>query len=318
MKKAILLLVAVLGMFLLCILIKGWLFKATSDSSYYPTVWALIWTGVAFWLAEQLSNGGVGQFPVYILSGAIGGAAGWLIGIYFFPKNSDEVTRFQTIGSVMGTFLSGYLLKEFGDVWKYLTTPAATGALPPILLPPRREYAAFFLASLLISGGVQYGTRTLETVLVGWNGPIPQTVTDDKVPRSLLTPGKRYQLAGAVDSGDNPAVRWSLESPTDPDTLKEAEEHGIATLDPNTGILTVQPKAKWSWSETDAQGKPTTGSITKPFYAEIIASGVARPDLAKAIEVKFDPTALDSTSPGATPAPANSTSQAGSPSGTPQ
>jgi hypothetical protein len=37
---------------------------------------SLIRAGVVFWMAEDLSNTGVGKFPINILSGAIGAAAG--------------------------------------------------------------------------------------------------------------------------------------------------------------------------------------------------------------------------------------------------
>jgi len=288
MKKSILLLVTVIGMFLLSLWAKGLWFPGMSNSIYYPTVWALIWAGVAFWLAEDLSNSSVGKFPVYILSGAIGAAAGWLIGIYFFPKNADEAARFQTIGSVIGTFLSGYLLKEFGDVWKYLATPASAGATPPILQTPRREYAAFFLASLLISGGVQYGMRTFERIYVGWNGQAPSADGTDKG-RLLIPAGFHSRLSGATDSGDNPALRWSVESPTNPDQLKIAKEKRFISLDADSGVITLAEKGGWNWVEKDGRGNDVKREMTDGFNAQIIATSIAHPELAKALEVRIDP-----------------------------
>ena len=317
MKKALPLLLAVLLTFIASLLIKSFLLSDYSDSVYYPTVWALIWAGVAFWVAEDLSNQSIGKFAVYILAGVIGAAAGWLLGICFFPRSIDEAARFQSIGTVIGTFLTGYLLKDFGDLWKYLVSPGAGSTSPPIFLSPRKEYLAFFFASFLISGGVQYGARTIQHVNVGWNGPTPKTDSKD-TSRFIIPAGFRSQLSGSVDSGDNPALRWSVESPSNPETLKKAKAHSLIVLDAETGILTVAEKGSWSWQEKDAQGSAVKQEIRDGFNAQIIGTSVSTPQMARAIDVKFDPAQPIETSGSNAPTGATGTAASSSSGGASQ
>jgi hypothetical protein len=162
---------------------------------------------------------------------------------------------------------------------------------PRILTEGFRECAGFFLASLLISGGVQYATRTLgrQDVVITWDGTQPQI--DAANNRGILPPGTTLRLSGSVSDATNTAVRWRLESGQNSGGLKDAQAHNLLTID-DAGRLTAAKDMKWM----DTNGEHEIGL---PLLFDIVAAGAENPALSasKAMELKAAPAAPPPAAP---------------------
>lgn len=251
-----------------------------SSNTYWSIFWGMEWVVASFWFGYLFAQGvpltpqGPNQqllFASILMSGVIGGAVGWLGGVFFFPIDSTQAATFDRVGTMVGSFVSGYLLKEFTQILQYLTGTA--GGPPLILRPGYRECTAFFFASLLVSGGVQVAVRSFSEVQITWEGIAPDSKAFNGVPRFLISPGDKKRLAGMASGYPNSSVRWRLEA-SDADRLQSAVSNNLIAISQD-GTLQSAPKEQWA-----AKG------VNLGFDFEIIASSTTRPDIGKVIHAR--------------------------------
>ncbi|HEY3743411.1 MAG TPA: hypothetical protein VGL53_26375 [Bryobacteraceae bacterium] len=290
--------IGIAGIVLVCLFaiayfVKSWQFPCTlagngadcvSDNVYWSVFWGFAWILASFWFGYLCAIGtpAVGAdtkqgllFASFMLSGVVGGTAGWLLGVYFFPVDSGEAAAFNKIGTMVGSFITGYLLKNFSEILQYLTNTNNGQKAPLILSPAYRECAGFFIVSLLVSGGVQVAVRNLSDVRISWDGVTPASKIVEGVPRYVIQPGDKRQLAGAATGSSNIAVRWRLEA-RDSAPLKFAVDHQLLVITPD-GELSAAEEKLWS----DAHAK-------LDFDFDIVASAAARPQSAQSLAARIE------------------------------
>ena len=260
------------------------------SSVYWAVFWGVMWILASFWFAYLCANGTPKVpggpdanllFSLFLLSGVIGGTAGWLLGVYFFPVDSSEAQAFNKIATVVGSLVSGYLLKEVTEVLQFVTNTDSGKKMPLLLTHGYRECVGFFLVSLLVSAGVQCAVRTLSAVRISWDGTAPPF--DRTKNRYVIEVGKQYQLAGAASGAENIAVRWNLAA-SNQSALREAEEKQLLTIS-DDGLLAAKDGPQWS-----------AHSVTVDLDFEIVASAAGRPEVVKALSARVGTLALPPTS----------------------
>ena len=263
---------------------------------YWSVFWGVTWILASFWFAylcalgTPKAAGGPDDrllFSSFLLSGVVGGTAGWLLGVYFFPIDSSEAQAFNRVSTVVGSMIGGYLLKELTQVVQFITNTDSGKKTPLILSPAYRECALFFVVSLLVSGGIQVALRNLGEIRVSWDGGAPPL--DEKKARYVIAPGAKFQLAGAATGATNIAVRWRLEA-TDDNKLRDAISKKLITIAVD-GALAVQDEAAWKKE-----------GIEPEFDFDIVASAAERPELAKSLPLHIKKSATTAAPASAAPA----------------
>lgn len=296
--------VAILLLFTIAYFAKSWQFPCNpsgngadcvSSNVYWSVFWGFAWILASFWFGYLCAVGTVDGaaapkqgllFSSFLLSGVVGGTAGWLLGVFFFPVDSGEAAAFNKIGTVVGSFITGYLLKNFSEILQYLTN-TNNGQKPPLILSPAyRECAGFFLVSLLVSGGVQVAVRNISDVRISWDGIPPATKIVEGVPRYVIQPGDKHQLAGAATGSANIAVRWRLEA-RDSAPLKFAIDHNLLSISID-GLLIAADELSW-----------TQANAKLDFDFDIVASAAARPQSAQSLAARIEDKVAAASPPGA-------------------
>ena len=245
----------------------------TPSNVYWAVFWGAMWVLSSFWFAflcaqgTPKTDGGPGErrlFANFMMSGIIGGAAGWLLGVYFFPIDDNQAQAFNHVATMVGGIISGFLLKELTNMLQYVTKTDNNSG-PLIFKAPYRECLAFFLASLMVSGGVQVAIRNLGDIRVSWDGTAPHL--DKNGARFEIELHKTYHLSGAALGSTNIAVRWRLEalSAEDNDKLRATD---LISIGPD-GTLTTAEEAKWKQASE--------------FDFVVVASAADRPEVSKAL-----------------------------------
>jgi len=89
-------------------------FKKLDYKVRSTAVFAIIFEVPLFFFAYQIDKV---NYPVTYIICLSGGVLGWLIGIFSSPHSNKESEQFRKLSSIIGTFLSGYILSKFDKVF---------------------------------------------------------------------------------------------------------------------------------------------------------------------------------------------------------
>ena len=124
------------------------------DAEYAATVVATnVLLGLAMFIGIPSLCMSFGNPAINFLVALLGGACGWIAGIFAAPYTQREASRFVTLGQALATFLSGYVLSKLDQFM------AASLYVKKLPLLEGWVRIGIFVASALITAILIYTNR---------------------------------------------------------------------------------------------------------------------------------------------------------------